>query len=98
LDYNVPPVRPDEPKGPAFSMRRLYVSSKASDFPAPNLYYPKIIDTEKKASLKGMHKETKFDITPGPANYILPTHLSQGPQISLCARNYPTQGIHCLCR
>jgi hypothetical protein len=52
LDYNVPPVQPDEPKGPAFSMRQLLTGpdDNPNEFPAPNSYYPKIINTVKKAS------------------------------------------------
>jgi hypothetical protein len=40
-----------------------------------------------------MQNETKYEITPGPANYILPSKVFQGPQISLCARYYPFQGF-----
>jgi hypothetical protein len=94
LDYNVPSIRLDAPKGPAFSMRQKFDEPfhKPNNVPGPDSYYPKAIVTEKMASLKGMPKEPKMATTPGPANYIINSALST-PQYTLTARNIPYQGI-----
>ncbi|KAI8893878.1 hypothetical protein BC833DRAFT_606984 [Globomyces pollinis-pini] len=93
LDYNVPSVLPDAPRGPAFTMKKQYESpyDKPNCYPGPDVYYPKLGSSEKAASLKGMHKQTKLMLTPGPANYIIPPTVATGPQISLRARNIPYQ-------
>jgi hypothetical protein len=93
LDYDALAIRPDAPKGPAFSIRQRLDDpfNKPIATPAPNAYYPKILDSEKKVSLKGMHKEYRYEITPGPANYNMPSCMT-GPQVSLCARYFPFQG------
>ncbi|KAJ8326866.1 hypothetical protein O5D80_004300 [Batrachochytrium dendrobatidis] len=93
LDYSIPSCPPDAVKGPSFTMRRRLddLSLQKDTKPGPNEYYPKLPASEKMASLKGMHKETKSLKTPGPANYIIPANISSGPHYTLIARNIPYQ-------
>ncbi|KAJ3040445.1 hypothetical protein HDV00_010881 [Rhizophlyctis rosea] len=44
---------------------------------------------EKAATLKGHYKESKALKTPGPANYIVPANLFNGPQFSMTGREIP---------
>ncbi|KAI8913439.1 hypothetical protein EDD86DRAFT_273915, partial [Gorgonomyces haynaldii] len=89
LDYQVPPTRPDFPKGPSFTMGHRIQEIQHDKYPGPDRYYPQIISSEKTASLKGIHKENKQSKTPGPANYIMPQDLFSGPRYTLTARNIP---------
>ncbi|KAJ3321754.1 hypothetical protein HDV06_003903 [Boothiomyces sp. JEL0866] len=92
LDYKVPSVLPDAPKGPAFTMRHKYddVFYKGNGVPGPDVYYPKLDKAEKSVSLKGMSKEPKIVLTPGPANYIIPSSVN-GPKCTMTPRNIPYQ-------
>ncbi|KAJ3122859.1 Katanin p60 ATPase-containing subunit A1 [Nowakowskiella sp. JEL0407] len=91
-DYNVPNVLPSSLTAPKYTIRP-FVGEKVFDDkedafrPGPNEYYPKLLETEKAASLKGYYKETKSMKTPGPANYIIPNTLFNGPQYSLTGRS-----------
>ncbi|KAJ3276993.1 hypothetical protein HDV01_000045 [Terramyces sp. JEL0728] len=93
LDYKIPNVLPDAPKGPAFTIRHKYDQAfyKGNGVPGPDVYYPKLDKCEKKVSLKGMSKEPKIVLTPGPANYIIPSSID-GPKCTMTARNIPYQG------
>ncbi|KAJ3052287.1 hypothetical protein HK097_006573 [Rhizophlyctis rosea] len=94
LDYNAPFILPDAPTAPSFSFRpnvgdELF-EDKETDFrPAPNTYFPKMKWGEKAATLKGHYKESKAMKTPGPANYIVPANLFNGPQFSMTGREIP---------
>ena len=72
--------------------RRLQEAFRNKDVkPSPNQYNPRLPWSEKMASLKGMHKESKSLKTPGPASHMFQTNLFNGPQYTLAARNIPFQ-------
>jgi hypothetical protein len=106
LDYVPLNGKPNLPKGAAFTIgkrsKTIFDSFSTEiiilddKIPSPNSYYPKLMSDGKAVSLKGFHKEAKIPITPGPANYIIPSNISQGPKCPIIGRTFPSEGIFSL--
>ncbi|KAJ1500385.1 hypothetical protein HMI54_010864 [Coelomomyces lativittatus] len=54
--------------------------------PSANTYFPQLDRSNMAASLKGRHKETKIQKTPGPSSYLISTDTLTGPQFSIVGR------------
>ncbi|KNE61150.1 hypothetical protein AMAG_06901 [Allomyces macrogynus ATCC 38327] len=77
---------------PSFSMRRKTgppIFYMRDNPPGANAYHPKMETSQIATSLKGRYKDSKAlkDKTPGPANYLIPSGLPNGPHFSMVARN-----------
>ncbi|ORY45299.1 hypothetical protein BCR33DRAFT_716583 [Rhizoclosmatium globosum] len=95
-DYDVHYIRSNIADAPSYTMRPrvgepVFTNKEDALIPGANEYNPKLPGTGKAASLKGSYKEIKSMKTPGPANYIIPNSLFNGPQYSLTGRNVPEE-------
>ncbi|KAJ3366675.1 hypothetical protein GGF32_003319 [Allomyces javanicus] len=77
---------------PSFSMRRKTgppIFYMRDNPPGANAYHPKMETSQIATSLKGRYKDSKAlkDKTPGPANYLIPAGLPNGPHFSMVSRN-----------
>ncbi|KAJ3372838.1 hypothetical protein GGF31_001375 [Allomyces arbusculus] len=77
---------------PSFSMRRKTgppIFYTRDNPPGANAYHPKMETSQIATSLKGRYKDSKAlkDKTPGPANYLIPAGLPNGPHFSMVGRN-----------
>ncbi|KAJ3252168.1 hypothetical protein HDU77_005283 [Chytriomyces hyalinus] len=92
-DYTVHPDKTSSiSTAPSYTCRPrvgIPVFTNKEDYliPGCNEYHVKLPGSQKAASLKGWYKEGKSLKTPGPANYIIPETLFNGPQYSLSGRS-----------